>query len=49
MIIMIDWTIVGITFVGLIIVIAGIYYTIVLIGKMMDFYIKLKKEIEQYF
>ncbi len=41
---MIDWAIVAITFAGLVVVIAGIYYTGVLIGKIMDYYIHIKNK-----
>ena len=46
---MIDWAVVGITAAGLIIVIFGIYYITVLIDKIIDLYIYMKKEINKYF
>lgn len=41
---MIDWAIVGITAVGLIVVIGGIYLMGQLIVKLMDYYIIFRKK-----
>ncbi len=41
---MIDWAIVGITFAGLVVVLASIYCTGIIIGKCMDCYINIKNK-----
>ena len=41
---MVDWAIVGITFAGLVIVIAGIYCTGIIIGKLMDLCIDVQNK-----